>query len=396
MCVMFRDNKVSPRSDSDHGPSQQSPSPSRKQNGTSSSLSSKSVMNIQIESEESSSLLSKLDNKHIKEEFSSPAVFLGACFCPCLFLGHLDSKVKREDSFFSCCSTSCPRFSFGKTGCMTCCMTGLFCSLGWPCSPCLTCYLNSRSSSISSIYDRKVESKCCDFNFMWPRTVLQHILLYEQLEKEGRLFYDWTLNADVQQSFKRNQFEMTDSAILLVGGKHVGKTELLIKLCHRNLYEKRENTFEHNEVRVGFRPMSVTNTHVSSLEFWDIPTLHLQSIHTIRAKVTHVLLVFNVNKIETFHELKKIFKDVKEMSAIVDNAEFVVVAAHNDHLYYTTTAEGRWEVDPNQETILKASAWATENNLKMVSTATPFNIGVNDILKLVQQPPVMKPDDTTS
>jgi hypothetical protein len=109
-----------------------------------------------------------------------------------------------------------------------------------------------------------------------------------------------------------------------------------------------------------------------------------------------VLLVFNVNKIETFHELKKIFKDVKEMSAIVDNAEFVVVAARNDHLYYTTTAEGRWEVDPNQETILKASAWATENNLKMVSTATPFNIGVNDILKLVQQPPAMKPDDTTS
>jgi hypothetical protein len=85
VCVMFRDNKVSPRSDSDHGPSQQSPSPSRKQNGTSSSLSSKSVMNIQIESEESSSLLSKLDNKHIKEEFSSPAVFLGDGFV--LFIG---------------------------------------------------------------------------------------------------------------------------------------------------------------------------------------------------------------------------------------------------------------------------------------------------------------------
>jgi GTPase SAR1 family protein len=219
----------------------------------------------------------------------------------------------------------------------------------------------------------------------WPKTVLQHILLYEQLEKEGRLFYNWTLDSDVQQTFQRKQFEMIDTAVLMVGSVDVGKTELLMKLCHRNLYEKRENTFENNEVRVGFRPMAVSNSEVSSLEFWDIPALHLQSIHTIRAKVTYVLLLFDVNRVESFNELKHLYKEVKEMTKIVEHSKFIVVATKNDHLYYKTTAEGRWDQDPNQETIAKAAAWANDNQMQFLSTATPFNIGVNEILKIVQQ-----------
>lgn len=387
---MFRDNKVSPRGDA--------VSP-RKVNRSSSANDRKNFgvegVNIQSEAEEVS-LLSKLDNKLIKNEFTNTCSYIGACFCPCLYLGHLDSKVKREESLFTCCSNSCPRYSFGKTGCLTCCMTGMFCSLGWPCSPCLTCYLNTRSANISTIYDNNMNQNCCqDFNFLWPKTVLQHILLYEQLEREGRLFYDWTLSTEVLTSQRRcGKFGMQESAVIIVGANGVGKTELLMKLCHRNLYEKREKSFENNEVRVGFRPMSVTNTHVTSLEFWDIPTLHLQSIHTIRAKITHVLLVFNVNDIDSFYELKKIYKEVKEMRAINESdVEFILVAARNDHLHYSQTPEGRWEMDPNFDTVARASSWAGENKMKVVSTATPFNIGVNELLKIVQIPPNQEHND---
>mmetsp|Transcript_19800 Transcript_19800/g.33299 ORF Transcript_19800/g.33299 Transcript_19800/m.33299 type:complete len:400 (-) Transcript_19800:140-1339(-) len=383
---MFRDNKVSPRGGSD------ADSP-RKVNRSSSANDREafggSGVNIQSEAEEVS-LLSKLDNKHIKSEFTNSSSFFGACFCPCLYLGHLDSKVKREESLCTCCSESCPRYSFGKGGCLTCCLTGMFCSLGWPCSPCLTCYLNTRSANISTIYDNNLDRNWCrDFNFLWPKTVLQHILLYEQLEREGRLFYDWTLSSDVLSTQKIcGRFGMQESAVLIVGANGVGKTELLMKLCHRNLYEKREVSFENNEVRVGFRPMTVTNTHVTSLEFWDIPTLHLQSIHTIRAKISYILLVFNVNDFDSFKELKKIYKEVKEMAAVNEsNVEYILVAAQNDHLHYSKTPEGRWEMDPNYDTIAMASSWAGDNNIQVVSTATPFNIGVNELLKIAQSPP---------
>lgn len=415
---MFRDNKVSPRSDSPESGA------SRKQHSSlsckiNSSGATTNGVRVQTETEETS-LLSQLDNKYIKNEFAGPTIYLGACCCPCLLLGHLESKVMREPSC-SCCATSCPRVSFGKTGCQTCLITGLFCSFGWPCSPCLTCYLNSHSTSISNIYDKNLETRscCCQHSsLLWPKTVLQHLLLYEQLEKEGRLFYDWTLNSDVQKSFQREQFEMSDTAILIVGGNKAGKTDLLMKLCHRNLYEKRDTMFENNEVRVGFKPVLVTNTQVSSLEFWDIPPLHLQSIHTIRAPISHVLLVFDVNNIESFHEMKRIYKEVKnELRAMTttassehinnepnepnennennvdavdtddtvsDREKYIVVAAKHDYLFHKTTAEGRWEADSHYEILAEVSGWAGEHNMKFISTSATYNAGVNDLMKMLR------------
>jgi GTPase SAR1 family protein len=390
VCVMFHDNKVLPRAESDTSPSISSVVPTTTKtgnNGNNDCSNTNFNCKVQAEPDEVETLLSKLDNKYIKDEFSGNSAFLGACFCPCFYLGHLDSKVKREETSCSCCVTISPRLSFGKSGCGTCCLTGLLCTLGWPFSPCLTCYLNNRSNNISKIYELNKTKNCCDSPLIWPKTVLQHVLLYEQLEREGRLFYDWTLTTNVQKSMHQERFEMIDTAVLMVGGKGVGKTELLMKLCHRNLYEKREGSFENNEVRVGFRPMTVCSNQVSSLEFWDIPVLHLQSIHTVRAKITYVLLVFDVNRIESFNELKSIYRDVKVMQNIVDNApQYIIVAAKNDHLYHKTTAEGKWDSDLNQATLSEASTWASQHHMQLLSTATTFNIGVNDILKIVQLP----------
>ena len=382
---MIRDNKVLPRMDSSARNNDDNTNTTNNMNNNDDNTNKKHIT-LPAQAAEQDTLLTKLDNKYIKEEFAGNYVFLGACFCPCLFLGHLESKVQREESMWcSCCATSCPRFTFGTTGCQTCCLTAFFCTLGWPCSPCLTCYLNSKSTSISNIYDRDVKRTCCDAPLLWPKTVLQQVLLHEQLDKEGRLFYDWTLEKDVQQSLQRERFDMEATAVLIVGGSRVGKTDLLMKLCHRTLYEKRENTFENNEVRVGFRPMSISNSAVSSLEFWDIPTLHLQSIHTIRAKVAYVLLMFDVTRVDSLKEMQTIYKDIQEtMPEMVNEAVFVVIAGKNDHLYYKTTAEGRWEMDPHQATLAQGAAWASGKQMSLLSTATPFNIGVNDILKMVQ------------
>ena len=377
---MLRDNKVLPRGDS----LQQQTNNNNNIKSLKNEQSQHVNITIQSEPHEQETLLSKLDNKQIKESFTNKSIFLLACFCPCIYMGHLESKVKREktccDSY--CNISSCQRFTFGKSGCQTCCLTAFYCSLGWPCSPLLTCHLNSQSTSISRIYDRGVIPRCTQCTLLWPKMVLQHILLYEQLEKEGRLFYDWTLNPAVLRSFQHQPFDTKDSAVLILGDKRVGKTELLMKLCHRYLYEKREESFENNEVRVGFRPMSVQNDTVVTLEFWDIPTLHLQSIHTIRARVTCILLVFDTNRNETLEEVKNVMKDVRNMGDCVQNAKYVLVAAKNDHLYHKTTHEGKFDSDPNHRKLEKAAIWAKENNMEFVSIASLFNIGVNDILKI--------------
>lgn len=368
---MLRENKVVPRIDSSSLPSGQRESEESNHSPR---------LNVQSSPEEES-LLSKINDKKINEEFTGWSMFLCACFCPCLFLGHLDSMVARERPLCSC--KHCPRCSFGKSGCFSCISYCALCALGWPLSPCLSCSINRRSSQVSVIYDRNVpqNKKDCSSSLIWPKTLLKHILLYEQLEREGRLFYNWTLNNDVQNSLKSQHFNTIEHAVLIVGGKGVGKTDLLSRLCGRNLYEKRENTFENNEVRVGFRPVNTSSRHVAFVEFWDVPVLHLQSIHTIRAGISHVLVMFDVTRRDSINEMINIYDEIRKMEAAA-KSKFIVVASKNDYLHFSDAGA---ESNPNYLNLKDGSDWARSENMEFLSISTTYNIGVHDIFKMVNR-----------
>lgn len=332
---------------------------------------------------------------------------LVSCFCPCYVLGSAESFYLKEKG--------CLGGAMGVRGCQTCFVTSILCGLCWPYSPLLGCYAWNMDRSIKTKYgfmlpkekcSRKNLHDICCWGFVVSNqmTTLRHRTPYFDLDELNleELPSPSTSNRFFEESYFSNS-DAADTAVLVIGGDNVGKTELLMKLSCTRIDNYGQLSCPTNEVRVGLKKVpykwsmekggyekqAAKDTAAASafVEIWDIPQSQLNTISKIVVPITHVLLVYDASRSESLHELKNIFTEVCCLPAL-NGAAYVCVAAKDDFLHFTNTEEGAARErsgvsNPNEEALNEGARWAHTMGFDFITTAALYTVGIKELQKIV-------------
>lgn len=261
--------------------------------------------------------------------------------CPCLILGHIESKIQRE-KLWRCTDNHCyPSITFtsydnqiitkpmacGSSGCITCCQTGILSTCGYPFSPLLSVYIYLQRNYLRNIYEQQNKiteeytqknsnitkdsnNYCCtkraitscqdlfDSCCFRPSVLLQHLSYLNEKSNQGILFFEWEKESYLMGKKNQNKkiIPIIGNKIILIIGPHgCGKSRLFTKLLGKSYNKKSELLRDKNKTQTGVRCTSVTDDNLNFLEFWDIPEEQLFSSHvdSILSSVCAVLYVFD-------------------------------------------------------------------------------------------------------
>ena len=158
----------------------------------------------------------------------STCTWLNISLCPCFLLGHVTSRIEREDPCLLSCTTCCGCWPMGSKGWWTCFQTGSLAILGWPISPFLSTSVFCQRRHFRSIYveDTNEKKMCdtfciclqdvCDSCFLRPCVLWQHLQYLKRKENEGLLRYHW--ETDVTLDLYRNPVPPTETKIIFIVG----------------------------------------------------------------------------------------------------------------------------------------------------------------------------------
>ena len=173
-----------------------------------------------------------LEHRHLwpsEREAISTCTWLNITFFPCFILGHVTSRIEREEPCLLRCTNSCGLWPMGRKGWWTCFQAGAAGILGWPISPLLSTTVFCQRRHFRRIYvedtntERKVCDTCCiclqdvcDSCFLRPCVLWQHLQYLKRKENEGLLRYQW--EGDVQRDLYRNPIPQTETKIIFIVG----------------------------------------------------------------------------------------------------------------------------------------------------------------------------------
>ena len=163
-----------------------------------------------------------------ERESISTCTCLKITFCPCCILGHVTSRIEREEPCCLSCTNGCRLWSMGRKGWWTCFQTATLSILGGPISPFLSAYVFCQRRHFRTIYveDTNESTICatccicfqdvCDSCCLRPCVLWQHFEYLKRKENEGLLRYPW--ETDVTYDLYRNPIPPTDTKIIFVVG----------------------------------------------------------------------------------------------------------------------------------------------------------------------------------
>lgn len=206
--------------------------------------------------------------------------------------------VKREDTFkltwipsiSSEESNISAPFGLGSSGCIICIQTACMASIAWPCSPVLALYVFFQRSHLRDVYIRQelstsdgqphsVRSKilydladsCC----FQPFVMQQHFAFLRKIEDEGILCFDWETEALAVTRMAKIAPATLSKIVMLIGPTGSGKSDLFRKIIGITLDVKVNALRDAGSIQTGIRCTSVTDSTVTFIEIWDIPTQRL-------------------------------------------------------------------------------------------------------------------------
>lgn len=258
------------------------------------------------------------------------------CFS-CCFMGNIVSEFERENKLKWMESSSyCQECAMGTKGCEQC--AGMFClvGIGFPISPCFSCYLLRERWKLQLFYpyDTRLPSMStlvdyCYYSCCWMKNLQEQHTFIQQLKKEGNLTFAWDYQQYHDQLTRQKVHTIKpyqSNTLLSFGPNTPLKQQFLrkllmqtnnIELSQLNAQYPLLNEIHH--IQTGIR--SIVNEHtneINFLEIWDIPMNHFHSpfIQQIEKQANEKqqldpvfvsLYLFDVNDYLHFNEMKQVF-----------------------------------------------------------------------------------------
>ena len=180
-----------------------------------------------------------------------------SCFCPCVLLANISSKLEREIPFtcfrYQCCFHGCTDLEFGAVGCKTCLETGAMALFAWPCSGILSVHSLWQRYKFKLFYPedyrlRSANSYSSWFYYLlnWPENILEQHQFVKDLYQEGQLTFKWDFDRYQDQQLPRPPEK---TFIMMMFAAHTpAKMEFVRKFM---MSVDRYNAFEHPVVENG-------------------------------------------------------------------------------------------------------------------------------------------------
>jgi len=304
-----------------------------------------------------------------------------ATLCPCWLYGHMITMSSREEPLknIPCKGNRC---ALGKKGCQLCMKTALCASICYPISPFIGLYSLVQRRYLDLIYKtdqqpqapqlfRDAKACCC-----WPCTLLQNVSFYEA-HKNDILRFDWEF--DTLEDLRRQVPPSRDKTFAIVGPPESGKSELFHRLAGVSMDYKLRGRGDHR-VKVGMRPLRISDTDIAYLEVWDVPADELGSLRreiSCGKVLDGLLLVFDSTRTESLEQLQRLYElEIRPLGVpclIVASKEDLVKPADNarvpGHRVFT-----RYTLNLGED-------WAKGEGLPFYLTSSMSSYGVANLLK---------------
>lgn len=275
------------------------------------------------------------------------------CFS-CCFMGNIITEFEREEKFKCMESCSyCQECAMGSHGCHYCASMCCLVGLGWPLSPCFSCYLLRERWKIHLFYPHDTRfppastiSDYCFYYCCWMKNLRDQHQFIQQLKKEGNLTFHWdyTLYHDQLPRKKFHSISPYKSYTLLIFGPNTSLKQqfirkLLIQTNNQQLSSLKEQYPLLNDIhyiQTGIRTIVNDYTNeINFLEIWDIPINHFQSSfisHMTNMKTNKEIennnkifvsiYLFDMNDYEHFQDMKNIFN---QYESIVNKPRMIII-----------------------------------------------------------------------
>jgi hypothetical protein len=246
------------------------------------------------------------------------------CFGCCL-MGNIESEFSRETRFkFMEKNNLLMDCRMGWTGCRQSCLTCILGSIGWPLSPCLSCYLLRERWKLKLFYpfdDRlskpKSFSEYCHLFCCWPKNLYEQHTFIHQLANEGNLTFSWDYK--LFRDHAQKQVDHTSYAIAVFGPNTDLKKEFIRKFLMEtknketaDLHQKFPLLKELNHIQTGVRSVLMEDgKQFKFFEIWDIPInefYHNYVGYLKEQTVVASIYLFDINDSQNFDEMKKVFQ----------------------------------------------------------------------------------------
>lgn len=339
--------------------------------------------------------VSPVNNSTIKQETTTiPFPMSPWCqwCCPCVLLGSMHSDEWRESgsvsnlhprdsSFLSCCFRyeicTEKRIHLGSRGCGVCLYSAILCLCGWPCSPCLQCYVWKLDRELKRIHpdDKNLSvrtSVCC---ISWPFTIVRHKNIYDQRVVNGTLHYSWAHDV----SFESKE---PPRKTLFVAGvtPGCGKSTLAKKLCGDPDQEERDHTRMHIGVASLHNP---GYDRSAVLEVWDFPS-RLEGLVQNYCP-DFAILVYDSGDPQSFADIQAFWGILKEswkekVRVFLVGSKFDLWSKDVD--IFEDLNAALWK-DSSLKLTAEASEWAQSEEIDFRLVSCPLNEGVQGIMKTI-------------
>ena len=268
-----------------------------------------------------------------------------SCFCPCLILGYIESKIKRESTWSSTRSCFCSPTTtassytiddpasassgFGSSGCIICAQTALLAGFAWPFSPLISLYLCCQRSHLRDIYESNTflsednldptKQSCCstrlqikgqdlmDSCCFRSKVLLQHQSFLDGKNDQGLLFFKWENEVIINEPRRKSAPSLKRKIAFIVGPAECGKSTLFSKLLGVSIDPKDNKPRDNNQSQTGMKCTTAKNNKLEIIEIWDIPTPNLDSmaVRELIPNICAVMFVFDCKSPDDKGEMKK-------------------------------------------------------------------------------------------
>jgi hypothetical protein len=250
--------------------------------------------------------------------------FFEACFCGCCMLGSVQTEFIREKPFnWMEKSEFCQECKVGWSGCKSSCAFCLLAAVGWPLSPCFSCYLLRERWKLKLFYpyDDRLSSlsTCQDYCYYfccWEKNLYEQTDFIHQLHKEGNLTFAWDYALYRDHLPKNKNVQHESNTIAVFGPSTPLKQDFLRKFLLQTknkemveLHKQYPDLNDINHIQTGMRSICTEENKIQFLEVWDIPMDHFYSnfITYLKESVFLSIYIFDLNDYSNFTEMKRIF-----------------------------------------------------------------------------------------
>lgn len=300
------------------------------------------------------------------------------CFCPCFVLGQMTSLAAREDPV-KLKGRKCI-LPFGRKGLSTCCYTTALASILWPLSPFLAIFTCIQRRNLSIIYkgdqDENIGWKEASKALIWPCAIVQHKAFLDRRLEEGTLRFDWEYEA--LADLLKPKPVRKDKIVLIIGPSGAGKTELFKKVIGVSLGLTRQGRHD-TKLRMGIRPLRVSDSEMVFLELWDVPTGEFAVIGAELSSVQGIVLVFDCTDPVSLEEMKRLYNSLD--SGLVSRVAVACVSNKEDLLTDAEAELGKGGFSSYTRNLGKE--WAVHHGIPFYGVSTYSNAGIANLIKVL-------------